>query len=919
MKLKLLRTSATLLAMGASATLGLGQNKLVGRAVLPAKTYSPGPASGKYIAQGLTNGQTAPFPGQPVQGISALLDNHDGSFMAMPDNGYGSIETSADFYLRVYRLKPTFKKATGGSGALEMVNFIELNDADKKIPFAIVNDFTPERKLTGADFDVESIQRAADSTYWIGDEFGPFLLHFDKTGKLLDAPIELPDYDNAGKFVRSPQSPMNEEGSALRLMNAYRTHAQLHGNTKAPVFSPNASLIDDLDTATAAGNRRTPTDGLAKASTDLFNVSLLKAGGYPVVAWTVNDSATMIKLMNLGVNGIISDYPDLLTRLVSKFDKNKDGQPDFLDQDGLIDIKKFDAQGHRGARGLRPENTIPAFEFALDHLVTTLEFDCGVTADKKPVLSHDPFMQAAKARKADGSAYNSANEIVIKDVGLAELQQTLIFDKLLGGTWTAQNNDTTLSPVAVAFMKSKGLRTYAVPSLEQVFDFVVFYVEYYTTGAGSAHADAMKRAKNAARVRFNVETKLNPRTDTDEKGLVFIDRTVPADTFAAKVAQVIVAKGLSERADIQSFAFSTLLSTQKNFPSIRTVYLWTDSPRTPSTTNDGGNLQPQGGNKSPWLAGLWWPYRSTKQSNPMRAQRSGGFEGMALNISKDKLWPLLELPLAGDDSKTIRLHEFDLATKAYTGLRYKYRYNQGGTNIGDFCMYNENDGLIIERDNNQGPPSLVKKIYKVTFNNTDTLTKTLVVDLLDLQDADNLSDGLGTQADDYGIGTAYKFPYQTIESVVVLDSTTLVTINDNNYPFSVGRHVGNTTTTADDTTDDNEMIMVKLDAAHQLGHVVVTDLEDENGLARIGTGISNFPNPFSHATSLSIRLGASSEVSVEVLNLLGEVVYTEELGNLSAGYHSVELQHADTLKNGIYTIKMKANGKEYITKAIKTH
>jgi glycerophosphoryl diester phosphodiesterase len=86
--------------------------------------------------------------------------------------------------------------------------------------------------------------------------------------------------------------------------------------------------------------------------------------------------------MNLRVNGIISDRPDLLLEAVKEFDANNDGIPgDFLTAEGLIDIAKFDAQGHRGGRNLRPENTIPAMEVALDNLMTTLELDCGVTAD----------------------------------------------------------------------------------------------------------------------------------------------------------------------------------------------------------------------------------------------------------------------------------------------------------------------------------------------------------------------------------------------------------------------------------------------------------------------------------------------------------------------------------------------------------
>lgn len=912
---KLLR-SITLALAGTSICMAQAQNQLQGKAVAAAGTFASGPISGKYIGAGPIAGQQVPFSGQPFQGISALLDNHDGTFMAMPDNGYGSIENSADFYLRVYRVRPNFKTAAGGAGNIEILSHLELNDVDRKIPFAIVNDFTQDRKLTGADFDIESIQRAADSTYWIGDEFGPFLLHFDKSGKLLEAPYELPDFENGGKAVRAPQSPYNEEGSALRLMNAYRTHAQMHGNTKAPVFSPNFNLIDDLDTAAANGDRKNPVGGLAKASTDLFNVSLLKAGGYPVVAWTVNDSASIIKLLNLGVNGIISDYPDLLMRLVSTYDKNKDGNFDFMDAEGLLDITKFDAQAHRGARGNRPENTLPSFEHGLNALVTTLEMDCGITADGIPVISHDPHIQHTKALKVDGTPYLLNDEVMIKDLTLAQLQTTFTLDKLLGGAWASQQNDTSLSPVSVAFVKANGVpHTYSIPSLQQVFDFVNFYVTYYTTGAGSTHQDAAKRAKNAARVRFNIETKFNPRTDNDTKGVPFVSRTVASDTFAVKIAQAIVENNLEQRADIQSFAFQTLLKIQQDFPTIRTVYLFTDSPKLPNNANDGGNLQPQGlDQKSPWLGGLYWPYRSTKQSNPFRAQRSGGFEGMALNVSQDKLWPLLELPLVGDDKRTIWLYEFDLATKTYTGKRFKYKYSQGGTNIGDFCLYNNNEGLIIERDNNQGPPSAVKRIYKVAFNETDTLAKTLVVDLLDLQDSALLSEGGNTLSGDYGVGANYKFPYQTIESVVVKDARTLVVINDNNYPFSVGRHVGNTSTTSDDITDDNEMIVINLDQANALDLVTSTSDFTTN---HTPTTLASYPNPFGEHTTLEFTITEAGSAYLVVQNAIGEEIEMISLGFLSEGKYAHDWKASGSLAQGMYVVKLKTDTHQQSVKVIK--
>jgi glycerophosphoryl diester phosphodiesterase len=75
-----------------------------------------------------------------------------------------------------------------------------------------------------------------------------------------------------------------------------------------------------------------------------------------------------------------------------------------------IYIPKFDLQGHRGARGMKPENTIPAFIAALDTGVTTIELDLAVTKDKLLVVSHEPWMNAAICLNADGSSINPKDE-----------------------------------------------------------------------------------------------------------------------------------------------------------------------------------------------------------------------------------------------------------------------------------------------------------------------------------------------------------------------------------------------------------------------------------------------------------------------------------------------------------------------------
>ena len=79
-----------------------------------------------------------------------------------------------------------------------MLGGFNLTDPDGHVPLPLTR---PDRVLTGADLDPESIVRAADGTYWIGDEFGPFLLHFDRAGRLLDAPVPLPG-------VFAPENPL---------------------------------------------------------------------------------------------------------------------------------------------------------------------------------------------------------------------------------------------------------------------------------------------------------------------------------------------------------------------------------------------------------------------------------------------------------------------------------------------------------------------------------------------------------------------------------------------------------------------------------------------------------------------------------------------------------------------------------------
>ncbi|MES2682949.1 MAG: esterase-like activity of phytase family protein [Pseudomonadota bacterium] len=790
---------------------------LAGRAVLPAATFADGPKSGQYLGGISFNGQAAPFARQPVQGFSAVLPAGNGSYFVMADNGYGSLENSADFNLRVYTLTPNFKTASGGNGDVSIGSFFELKDPNRRIPFAITNHFSTDRVLTGADFDIESMQRTPDGTFWFGDEFGPFLIHTDASGVVLDAPISLPDFENSGKQIRAPQSPLAEETSALRIMNAARAHAFANGGTRTPGFSPYYVELKYNVTSGGTTARSTPDQhyargsnpqpGLTPATSEIHDVASIKSAGFGVVPYTINTTAEMNTLLRAGVTGIISDRPDLLLAAVADFDANNDGSKgDYLDSDGLIDPAKFDAQGHRGARNLRPENTLPGFEAALDNLMTTLETDTGISSDGVSVLKHDPYIEAVKCRRTDNAPYAAADEVLIKNLSAAQIQSTFTCDKLFRGA--SQVNDPALSPVSVALAQSRGYSgPYVVPRTQDVFDLVAAYITFYKTGAGSSHAQAALRVKNAERVRFNLETKINPRSDADGKGNIYKDRTVGFEPMVDTLSALIVAKGMQARADIQSFDFRTLIRVQERVPAIRTVYLFGDFPIYGDAANsdDGTNMQGEGTANTPWMAGLQWPYRSTVTSNATRAQRSGGFEGMAMSPDGSKLYPLLESPLTGQDGKTLLISEFDVATRTYTGKQFRYVLEARGTNIGDFTLYSPSEGIIIERDGSTGDIAGFKKLYRITLGAAGAaVAKTELVDLINIPDPSGISSG--GAAGDVGLGMPFRMPFVTIEDVYVLDARTLLVMNDNNYPFSIGRHVGAR------LPDDNEFVLVTLPA-----------------------------------------------------------------------------------------------------------
>lgn len=176
---------------------------------------------------------------------------------------------------------------------------------------------------------------------------------------------------------------------------------------------------------------------------------------------------------------------------------------------------------------------------------------------------------------------------------------------------------------------------------------------------------------------------------------------------------------------------------------------------------------------------------------------TGGFEGMALNASGDKIYTLLERPLTTDsDQNRLLIQEFDIASEAFTGKWFAYKLDAQGTAIGDMTAIDDNRFLVIERNSGtatKGTP--FKKIFMIDSSQKDAdgfAKKTEVVDLMNIADPNDLN-GDGS--------TTFTFPFVTIESVLILDSNTLLVVNDNNFPGGGGRAL---------TSDNTEFIKISL-------------------------------------------------------------------------------------------------------------
>lgn len=214
----------------------------------------------------------------------------------------------------------------------------------------------------------------------------------------------------------------------------------------------------------------------------------------------------------------------------------------------------LDLQGHRGARGLLPENTLPAFARALAIGVTTLELDTAITADGVVVVSHDPLLNPDITRGPDG-LWLQRSDIPIRNLTLSALRQYDV------------GRIRPLSAYALRFPRQQAVDGTRIPQLSEVF--------------------ALARRSGNARVRFNIETKVSPEQP---------QHTWPPEAFARALIALIREEHLEARVTIQSFDWRTLQVVQREAPQIETAYLSVQQPWQ-------DNIRAQAGS-SPWTGGM---------------------------------------------------------------------------------------------------------------------------------------------------------------------------------------------------------------------------------------------------------------------------------------------------------------------------
>ncbi|MEH1971920.1 MAG: esterase-like activity of phytase family protein [Nostoc sp.] len=758
--------------------------ELVGFASLPADTFSDGPASGADVS---ANGRTGPFPGQPIQGFSGVQFANSNSLYFLSDNGYGSKDNSEDFLLRINRLDPNFKGTENGDGTVKVLDYIQLSDPNNKVPFEIVNEGTTGRLLTGADFDVESFVFDKDGTIWIGDEFGPYLLHFDATGKLLEAPIATPD-----QFKTLDGEAPKVIGH--RGASGYRPEHTLESYKQA--IARGADFIEPDLVVTKDGvliARHEPALAVLNADgTVNFNNTTTDVYKHP-------EFADRKKTVSLDGNTITGWFAEDFTLAEIKTLRAEERLP-FRDH-------SFDDQFE-----------IPTFTEVID-LVKQVEAETGKKIGIYPETKHPTYF-------ADEATYVGTTDKINRNIS------QLLIDTL------KTNNFTDPSRIFI--------QSFEVGNLKELHDRImpaagvdIPLVQLLDASDIDINGKIVESQPYDLKVNGDTRTYGDLRTP---EGLAevatYADGIGPWKRMIVSVkgtdangdgkADDVNGDGAVNDADKTTLPPSTLIQDAHNaglqvhpytfraedqylaadykgqlaleiqqFYQLGVDALFSDFPDIADEVRDKLRDDPQ-------YNVVRSPQNPDVLSGDAFANLGGskGFEGGAINASKTKLYFLLEGTVQGDTPGALRINEFDLASHKYTDKKLHYRLDNPSNAIGDLAVINDNEYLVIERDNNQGAAAKFKRIYKIDLSKTDSkgyVAKEEVADLLNIQDPNDLN-GDGK--------TTFDFPFQTIENVLVVDKNTILVANDNNYPFSTGRP-GNDP--QNPVIDNNEILQLKLE------------------------------------------------------------------------------------------------------------
>jgi glycerophosphoryl diester phosphodiesterase len=198
-----------------------------------------------------------------------------------------------------------------------------------------------------------------------------------------------------------------------------------------------------------------------------------------------------------------------------------------------INMEQLDKQGHRGCRGLYPENTIPGFLKAIDLGVTTLEMDLVITKDKKVILSHEPFFNHEITTLPNGEYVSESNE---RELNIYEMVYSKVKKYDVG---------QKVHPRFLQQQKNKANK----PLLTEVIDSV------------EMHA----KTNNKQPLFYNIETKIQPQTDN-------VYHPEPQE-FVDLIMAVILEKKIQNRVIVQSFDSRSLQYLHQKYPSIKTALL----------------------------------------------------------------------------------------------------------------------------------------------------------------------------------------------------------------------------------------------------------------------------------------------------------------------------------------------------------